>query len=79
MPYPNIDVRGDKRVAPTAGQLHAAQELDGTAVRWSRFGTPKRLTPQGRNTLTATSNADPRTLALDHIRDHAALYGLSAA
>ena len=79
LPYPNIDVRGDKRVAPTAGQLRAAQELDGTAVRWSRFGTPKRLTPQGRNALTGTDTDDPRTVALDHIRDHVDLYGLSAA
>ncbi|MGW4823371.1 M36 family metallopeptidase [Streptomyces sp. NPDC004227] len=79
LPYPNIDVRGDKRVTPTGAQLRAAQELDGTAIRWSRFGTPRRLTSQGRNALTATSTADPRALALDHIRDHAALYGLSAA
>ncbi|MEU7005588.1 M36 family metallopeptidase [Streptomyces sp. NPDC046332] len=79
LPYPNIDVRGDKRVEPTAGQLRAAQELDDTAIRWSRFGTPRLLTPQGRNALTTTSTTDPRTLALDHIRDHADLYGLSDA
>ncbi|MET9973093.1 hypothetical protein ABZZ80_46435, partial [Streptomyces sp. NPDC006356] len=78
LPYPNIDVRGDKRVPPTAGQLRAARDLDGTAVRWSRFGTPKRLAPQGRNALTGTDTDDPRSVALDHIRDHAALYGLSA-
>ena len=78
-PYPNIDVRGDKRVPPKAGQLRAAQALDGTAIRWSRFGTPRLIAPQGRNALTATSATDPRTLALDHVRDHAALYGLSAA
>ncbi|MCX4984751.1 M36 family metallopeptidase [Streptomyces sp. NBC_00572] len=79
LPYPNIDVRGDKRVTPTAGQLRAAQELDGAAIRWGRFGTPRLLTPQGRNALTATSATDPQSLALDHIREHAALYGLSAA
>ncbi|MFF3843197.1 M36 family metallopeptidase [Streptomyces sp. NPDC001930] len=79
-PYPNIDVRGNKRLAPTAEQLRAARELDATAVRWGRFGTPRLLTPQGRTTLTAAGTTiDPRTLALDHIRDHAALYGLSAA
>ncbi|MBT2401904.1 hypothetical protein [Streptomyces sp. ISL-100] len=78
-PYPDIDVRGEKRTAPTARQLRAARELDGAGVRWGRFGTPRLVSPQGKGALTAASDADPGTVALNHVRDHADLYGLSAA
>lgn len=77
--YPNIDVRGDKSVQPTAGQIRAAKELDGAAVRWGRYGTPRLVSPEGKKALTAASSTDPGTIALKHVRDHADLYGLSAA
>ncbi|MBT2492986.1 hypothetical protein J7E96_31675 [Streptomyces sp. ISL-96] len=78
-PYPDIDVRGEKRTAPTARQLRAARELDGAGVRWGRFGTPRLVSPRGKGALTGASDAEPGTVALHHVRDHADLYGLSAA
>ncbi|WP_351233110.1 M36 family metallopeptidase [Streptomyces sp. NPDC002133] len=79
-PYPNIDVRGDTRVPPEAAQLRAAQELDGAAVRWGRYGTPRTVSPLGKDkALGAARSGDPQALALAYLREHADLYGLSAS
>ncbi|MFI5808257.1 M36 family metallopeptidase [Streptomyces sp. NPDC051561] len=79
-PYPDVDVRGEARRAPTAAQFEAARELDGAAVRWGGFGTPRLVTPQGKGaTLTKADAASPRTVALDYVRENAELYGLTAA
>ncbi|MGW2564515.1 M36 family metallopeptidase [Streptomyces sp. NPDC001514] len=79
-PYPNIDVRGDERVPPRAGQLGAARELEGAAVRWGRYGTPRLVSPLGKGkALSAARSGDPQAIALAFLREHAELYGLSAA
>ncbi|MGW7412086.1 M36 family metallopeptidase [Streptomyces sp. NPDC054863] len=78
-PYPDIDVRDGAQSRPSAEQLAAADELDSAAVRWGRTGTPRLVVPQGRPALTGASKADARTVALDHLRENAELYGLSTA
>lgn len=79
LPYPDVDVRGDARRTPTARQFGAAKDLDAAAVRWGRFGSPRLVAPRGRSPLTQADTASPRTLALDYVRENAALYGLDAA
>jgi PKD repeat protein len=78
-PFPDIDPQAALSKSPTSEQLAAASELDTSAVRWGRTGTPRLVVPQGRPTLTGAREADARTVALGYVREHAELYGLSAA
>ncbi|MFF0739953.1 M36 family metallopeptidase [Streptomyces sp. NPDC004111] len=78
-PYPDVDVRGEARRTPTAAQFAAAKDLKGAAVRWGRTGSPRLVAPLTKTPLTRAVAASPRTVALNHVRENAALYGLNAA
>lgn len=69
------DVRG--AVPPTAGQRAAVTAL-AADVRWNDFGTPASLLPRD-GLLAGPAAGSPVDVARSWLRDHAAVFGLSAA
>src|SRR5688500_15806377 len=72
----DLDVRGVAR--PSAAQVRAVAELGVDDVRWNDFGTPASLLPSDGSLGRATS-ADPAAAARAWLRDHASVFGLTAA
>lgn len=72
----DLDVRGVTR--PGAAQVRAVAALGVDDVRWNAFGTPASLLPAD-GSLGKTSSSDPAAAARAWLRDHASVFGLSAA
>jgi extracellular elastinolytic metalloproteinase len=71
----DLDVRGVTK--PSAAQVRAASALRLNDVRWNDFGTPASLLPKSGSLGKATSS-DPAVAARAWLRDHAAVFGLTA-
>ncbi|MET0694351.1 MAG: peptidase M36, partial [Propionibacteriaceae bacterium] len=71
----DLDVRGV--AAPSAKQILAVSALGVQDVRWNDFGTPASLLPKNGSLGRATSS-DAGVAARAWLRDHAAVFGLTA-
>ncbi|MFF4864164.1 M36 family metallopeptidase [Streptomyces sp. NPDC001231] len=73
---PDKDLPGAHR-APSAKARGAAAEAD-ARVRWSRYGTPTTVVPDGEGTTLATGlPTAPDRAARAYLKDNAALFGIS--
>ncbi|WP_200956475.1 M36 family metallopeptidase [Nocardioides sp. Soil777] len=76
-----VDALGDRDLrgtaAPLAGQRQAAEALGTATVRWNDLGTPASILPADGSLGAAPGDAAPAARAW--LRDHAAVFGLSAA
>ena len=72
----DLDTRGIAK--PSAAQVRAAAGLKVADVRWNDFGTPSSLLPRS-GSLGRASSSDPAVAARAWLRDHAAVFGLTAA
>ncbi|MBZ5736658.1 M36 family metallopeptidase [Nocardioides mangrovi] len=72
----DLDARGT--AVPSAAQRTAARDLGAVDVRWNRFGTPASILPTD-GVLARSTSDDPAVAARAWLRQHAALFGLTAA
>jgi hypothetical protein len=72
----DLDKRGS--ALPTATQRSAAAVLGAVDVRWNQFGTPSSILPAD-GVLAPASSPDPEAAARSWLRQHAAVFALTAA